>query len=159
MHIPGASHIAIGVRDMDRSLRFYRDLLGLQVSLDRLEPPQDVPGAPPPRRRAAYLRWGPDAPGSTFLVLDQQLPQAQGEPLALFRVGVHHIGFWVDDVQAMYDRLTAAGFPASAPVRRVSAHRYGDLHGPDVLYAFFQDPDGITVQLDQRAPAIPPHRV
>jgi catechol 2,3-dioxygenase-like lactoylglutathione lyase family enzyme len=25
------SHIAIGVRDMDRSLGFYRDLLGLKV--------------------------------------------------------------------------------------------------------------------------------
>jgi len=31
------SHIAIGVRDMDRSLGFYRDLLGLKVCLDTME--------------------------------------------------------------------------------------------------------------------------
>ncbi len=31
------SHIAIGVRDMDRSIHFYRDLLGLKVCLDTME--------------------------------------------------------------------------------------------------------------------------
>ncbi len=31
------SHIAIGVRDMERSLHFYRDLLGLRVTLDTME--------------------------------------------------------------------------------------------------------------------------
>ena len=31
------SHIAIGVSEMDRSLHFYRDLLGLKVCLDTME--------------------------------------------------------------------------------------------------------------------------
>lgn len=31
------SHVAIGVSDMNRSLPFYRDLLGLKVSLDTEE--------------------------------------------------------------------------------------------------------------------------
>ena len=34
----GISHVAIAVSDMERSLRFYRDLLGLTVSLDKEEP-------------------------------------------------------------------------------------------------------------------------
>ena len=33
----GVSHIAIGVRDMDKSLRFYRDLLGFQVVRDEIQ--------------------------------------------------------------------------------------------------------------------------
>ncbi len=31
------SHLAIGVKDMDKALGFYRDLLGLKVDLDRIE--------------------------------------------------------------------------------------------------------------------------
>ena len=34
MPIRAVSHIAVGVRDMDRSLEFYRDVLGMSVSLD-----------------------------------------------------------------------------------------------------------------------------
>ena len=31
------SHLAIGVKDMETALGFYRDLLGLKVDLDRIE--------------------------------------------------------------------------------------------------------------------------
>ena len=37
MAIRAVSHVAIGVRDMDRALRFYRDALGLRVKLDTVE--------------------------------------------------------------------------------------------------------------------------
>ena len=33
----GISHIAIGVRDMEKSLPFYRDVLGLRVVEDEVE--------------------------------------------------------------------------------------------------------------------------
>src|SRR6202158_2100724 len=37
------SHVAIGVRDMERSLRFYRDLLGMEVRSDNTQPLGGVP--------------------------------------------------------------------------------------------------------------------
>jgi len=37
------SHVAIGVRDMERSLRFYRDLLGLEVMSDQTQPIGNMP--------------------------------------------------------------------------------------------------------------------
>src|SRR2546421_7725711 len=37
MGITGVSHIAIGVSDMDKSLSFYRDALGMTVTVDRRE--------------------------------------------------------------------------------------------------------------------------
>jgi len=153
MPIRAASHIAIGVHDMERSLHFYRDLLGLRVDVERLEPNQAVAEPPAPRRRAVYLRWA-DGPQATFVVLDQQLPEAQGEPLALFRVGVHHVGFWVDDLEAMYARLVAAGVPVEIPlVRTADTKAYGEVSGDSFMTAFFRDPDGTIVQLDQRVHA------
>ena len=37
MPVRNVSHIAIGVRDMDRSLRFWTDVVGLHVTLDTIE--------------------------------------------------------------------------------------------------------------------------
>ena len=58
MAVRGFSHVAVGVTDMETSLGFYRDLLGLTVTLDVEEGafggPQDAY-----RRRAVYLRLHP----------------------------------------------------------------------------------------------------
>ena len=37
MDATGVSHIAICVRDIDRSLTFYRDILGMRVTLDEVQ--------------------------------------------------------------------------------------------------------------------------
>jgi hypothetical protein len=57
--IAGVSHIAIGVQDMESALRFYRDFLGLPVTLDTMERrgPQQGDGAAS-ERRAVYMRLG-----------------------------------------------------------------------------------------------------
>ena len=49
----GISHVAIGVSDMERSLRFYRDLLGLTVSLDKEEPVRGSERLLPTRNKTA----------------------------------------------------------------------------------------------------------
>ena len=40
MDATGVSHIAICVRDLDKSLTFYRDILGMRVTSDLI---QDIP--------------------------------------------------------------------------------------------------------------------
>ena len=37
MEASGVSHIAVCVRDMDRSLAFYRDILGMTVTVDQIQ--------------------------------------------------------------------------------------------------------------------------
>ena len=58
----GISHVAIGVRDIERSLSFYRDALGLTVSLDKEESVRGsqrlFAGPAQNRRRVVYLKWG-----------------------------------------------------------------------------------------------------
>jgi catechol 2,3-dioxygenase-like lactoylglutathione lyase family enzyme len=149
------SHIAIGVRDMDKSLHFYRDLLGLKVSLDTME---NVGGLKTlftnpqkGKRRAVYMRYE-DGPHASFIVLSQNPGETPGEAIKLDQVGVHHFAFWVDDLRARVEKLKAAGVPILVPPMESDTIAYGEPAGKKVLTSLFQDPDGIIVQFDQRLP-------
>jgi catechol 2,3-dioxygenase-like lactoylglutathione lyase family enzyme len=147
------SHIAIGVRDMDRSLHFYRDLLGLRVTTDAMEKigglktlfANDQKG----QRRAVYLRFE-DGPHASFLVLSQSPGGPSGEPLKLDQIGVHHFAFWVDDLREKIEQLRAAGVPILAGPFEADSVAYGEPPGKKVLTCLFSDPDGTIVQYDQR---------
>ena len=47
MTIEAVSHIAVGVRDMEVALGFYRDVLGLRVTADNIEEFPQGPGQEP----------------------------------------------------------------------------------------------------------------
>lgn len=143
------SHVAIGVRDMDASLRFYRDLLGFLVTLDD---PEENPGsAQRTSRRGVYLRW-PDESNESFLVLNQNDPP-RGRPLRLNDVGIHHIAFWVDDLDASFARARAAGVHVVMEPRPFDAKAYGEESDNRYRSCMFHDPDGVIIQLDQRVSA------
>ena len=150
MSIDAISHIAVGVTDMDRSLGFYRDALGMHVSLDTEEELPAFGGGDAQKRRAVYLRWR-EGPHETFIVLDQQLSrEPYGSPPQLFQVGTHHWGFWVEDIEAVAARVEAAGFTIVLKPVDGDTIAYGEPAGGVVRSAFLADPDGNVVQLDQR---------
>lgn len=149
MAICAVSHIAVGVRDMERALRFYRDVLGLVVSSDRLQKFSSFTTGEPVTRRGVFLRWR-SGPHESFVVLDQRLPEpSAGRPLALFELGTHHFSFWVDDVDAVVERARAGGFAVHFP-HVTDTEDYGEPRGGRVKSAFLQDADGNFVQVDQR---------
>jgi lactoylglutathione lyase len=151
MPVKNVSHIAIGVRDMERSLPFWTEVVGFHVSLDAIE--EFTVEGEQIRRRGVYLREreGPDAP---FVVLDEQLTKPkEGEPKPLWQIGVHHFGFWVDNIDEIYERAKAAGVPvvAGPSERGADTATYGEPPGGFVRGMFVRDPDGNVVQFDQRA--------
>jgi catechol 2,3-dioxygenase-like lactoylglutathione lyase family enzyme len=143
------SHLAIGVRDMDASLNFYRDVIGLSVGADLVEDFSDGPMGLV--RRAAYLRWS-EGDAEAFIVLDQTLrgPAPTGEAKPLFDIGLHHFGFWVDDVAAIVGRAKAAGVGIVMEPFGSDSVAYGEAAGRPILAAMLKDPDGNVVQLDER---------
>jgi catechol 2,3-dioxygenase-like lactoylglutathione lyase family enzyme len=151
MTISGFSHVNVGVTDMERSLAFYRDLLGMLVTVDREEdyPAYDL------RQHAVYLRWE-DTPGAPFVVLDRQLAREPfGAPPALQQTGMNHFGFWVTGLEAIVDRLHAAGVAGEITEHQGAA--YGDPTGGVVRSAMIRDPDGAYIQLDEWV-QLPPGR-
>ena len=150
MPIKNVSHIAIGVRNVDVSLPFWTEVVGLHVSLDSREE-FTMEGAVM-CRRGVYLREreGADEP---FVVLDEGLTAPyEGEPKPLFQIGVHHFGFWVDDIDAIAARARAAGTPIVVEPSESGSDTtlYGEPTGGRVRSMFVRDPDGNTVQFDQR---------
>jgi catechol 2,3-dioxygenase-like lactoylglutathione lyase family enzyme len=147
------SHIAIGVSDMDRALHFYRDLLGLRVTLDTME---RIGGMGPlfanpqkGQRRAVYMRFE-DGPHASFVVLSQNPGEPSGHPLKVDQVGLHHFSFWVDDLRERVEKLKGAGVKILLPPTESDTAAYGEPPGGKVLTALFEDPDGTIVQFDQR---------
>ena len=87
------------VDDQERALRFYTDVLGFQ-------PKHDVP--------LGEHRWitvvSAESPEGVELVLEPDAhPAARPFKAALVADGIPYTAFAVDDVQAEYTRLTAAG--------------------------------------------------
>ncbi len=144
--ITGIFHGGVTVSDMDRALEFYRDGLGLEIEFDRK---LDGPYLPVvldldfSYLRAAYLR----VPGGAFVELleyhgIETLP-ATSRPCDY---GAGHICFYVDDIDAVYARLTGLGFRARS--KGVVDITEGPNQGARSIYML--DQDGYRVELLQK---------
>jgi catechol 2,3-dioxygenase-like lactoylglutathione lyase family enzyme len=153
MAVQGVSHIAVGVSDLGRSVRFYRDVIGMPVVVEEVESFTEGAGMwqMGASRRAAYIRWR-EGPHESFVVLDEWPADRRppGAPAKLFQVGVHHFGFWVDDVEPIVERARQAGCKVLSTPKEGDTKAYGEAAGRKVRAAFIEDPDGNIVQLDQR---------
>ena len=138
--IQAVAHLGIPVSDLDQSLQFYHDALGLEiisvreVSGERISAGVQVPDA---RIKIALLEAG----NARLELLQYLNPVGKRFDRQNNDIGATHIALNVADLQATYDRLQALGvscntspFPSSYP------------EGWGWFYAC--DPDGITVEFN-----------
>lgn len=125
LDIRAFSHVALPVSDLDASLAFYRDVLGLEVVL-RLDPDdEDAKGG-----IAAGLRIaGVLVPGGVMLELGEGMPGTLGSSYVL--------ALNVPDVREAQREIEAAGLKPSMPPTEVV---------PGVTMMFVPDPDGRTIE-------------
>lgn len=149
------SHVAIGVTDLERSLSFYRDLLGMEVIRDAInEPPADTGLYPAytgsTRRREVFLRFGGNENlNNVFIALNQQHELEGNQPLHMGQIGIHHFGFWTEDIDGLAKRLRDAGVTVNSVTDTVG-RGYGESPDQKMKAMFVQDPDGVIVQFDER---------
>lgn len=150
MKITGCWHTGFTVEDIDKSLVFYRDLLGLEVLWQRVcdaEYLGKIVGYPNVEMHQALL----SIPGTdhTFELNDyRNVDRSKVENPANANPGTAHLSLLVDDVMAFYDKLIEAGVTViNEPV--------GPTEGPNVgnLVMYIIDPDDIRVELIQGKPA------
>ena len=149
MTVLGIDHAGITVGSIEASLAFYRDLLGLHVTDEGVDqgPELDaIAGLSGARIRYAELDLG----GGRLLEVIEYLAPT-GMPLSQRPCdpGASHLALRVDDVDALCERLTAAGVSFAGRPTTITAP--GPWRGARCVY--LDDPDGRTVELVQR-PAV-----
>ena len=126
LKIKGLAEIVLHVHDMEKSLKFYRDLLGLTV-------------ISPPASRAVFLPAGPAAVTCPQQIVLSPLREGTPEfPKERFKRPVHHLGFEISpqDFAAAEQRLRASGQEV-----RTGEHPFLPLNG-----LYIHDPDGNEVE-------------
>ncbi len=121
------AYVGVQVRDMDRSIRFYTDVFGMQLARRHRVPETAGEWAElrsPGSDQVLELNWYPE--NSAFF----KGPYRNGDEL-------DHIAFECDDVDRAFHELIAAGARAGLPPFR---------EGKSWL-AYVQDPDGLWLEL------------
>lgn len=127
--IQALAHIGLTVADLERSLRFYRDTLGLEVSRTI-----DLPGGV----RIVFLSVAGHGEIELFhYPATQPTPEAARQPQT---VGLKHIALGVADLDATVAQLKEHGITFEAEPT------------PERRRAVFHDPDGIPIELTVRPP-------
>jgi catechol 2,3-dioxygenase-like lactoylglutathione lyase family enzyme len=143
--ILGVHHTCITVSDLERSVAFYRDVLGLElVMTEESERSGDdrskALGVPKAKVRLAILRAG-DAQVELI-----EYVSAKGRPYDRNNndAGAMHIAFRVEDIDAVYQRLLDHGVRFTAPPATIPA---GPMEG--WRWTYFFDPDGVSLEIIQ----------
>lgn len=137
-------HIAINVSDINKSMRFYQEVLSFKL----LFPPQEGSGAelekavkvPNVKLKYAMLQTG-----NACVELIQYLnPIGKPYDRRNCDTGNMHLAFRVPDVDKAYAELKEKGVKFNSPPVKISS---GPLK--DCAFAYFTDPDGVTLEIFQ----------
>jgi len=148
VRVRNTGHTGITVSDLDRSIRFYRDLLGCEVSAPvRAEGPffEAVTGVPGCRIDVAFARL----PGHVIELLCYRDPPSRPSTLKACDPGFMHVCLKVDDLEQVVQQVRGAGFMALGTVQRAEG---GPADGLKVVYV--RDPDGVVLELIEEPPGV-----
>lgn len=140
IEIEKVAHIGVPVMDMERSLAFYRDALGLKFLSTREVSGDHISGGV--QVADAQIKITLLEAGNTIIELLQYLhPVGQAFDRQNNDAGSTHITFNVTDIQGTYERLQELGVPCNQPP-------YPASHPEGWAWFYARDPDGMTVEFN-----------
>ena len=134
-------HFGIVVRDMERSLLFYRDLLSLRIVSSMAESGahlEQVLGLPNVRVHTVKMT-AENGSALVELLEFESHPDESPQPRTICSLGPTHVAFTVENLDAVFGRLSRQGVRFNSPPQRVPDGR--------AKVAFCRDPDGTPVEL------------
>jgi glyoxylase I family protein len=132
--MPKIKHIAISTQDVDTTAKFYMDVFGMK-EIAKL----DGPGA-----KGYYLSDG----DLNLAILNFKSDAVAGVERGKGWSGIHHIGFQVESLEAITERLAAAGSEPRTDVNDALGVGHGRRTGGNVEVKY-SGPDGVMVDVSE----------
>jgi catechol 2,3-dioxygenase-like lactoylglutathione lyase family enzyme len=145
--IIAADHTGITVSNLERSLAFWRDVLGFELSHTAHqtgEMASEITGVAGAEIKLAVVK----VPGGHKIELLEYLAPPERKrhvDLQPCDVGFVHVALTVDDLNAIFNAINASGWEAAGKPQTLRA---GPNAGKRVVYV--RDPDGTTIEFMQR---------
>ena len=137
-------HFGIVVSDLEKSLHFYRDLLGLKIKRDMLEEGEFIDTILGLQDVRVHTVKMISQSGDTLVELLEYASHEgeKREHYEIFDIGASHVAFTVEDIDQEYQKLQQEGIsftcePQVSPDGKAK-----------VTFCF--DPDGVPVELVQQ---------
>ena len=146
-HIIAADHTGITVSNLERSLGFWRDVLGFEYSHSAHQKggmAEQITGVKGAELKLAVVK----APGGHKIeLLEYAAPIDRRAESALRAcdVGFVHVAFVIDDLDAVLKRIALSGWRAAGTPEMLTV---GPNAGKRVVYV--RDPDGTTIEFMQQ---------
>lgn len=132
--MPKIKHIALSTQDVDKTARFYIDVFGMK-EIAKI----DSPGA-----RGYYLSDG----DINLAVLNFKTDAAAGADRGKHYSGLHHIGFQVESLEEIAEKLAEAGSQRRDDVNQALGVGQGRQHHGNVEVKY-SGPDGIMLDVSE----------
>jgi len=146
----GVWHFSFTVSDMDRSVSFYRDVLGFEL-VHRQEQAnaytRRLVGYPDAHLRIAQFAVPGQPRGISshdLELVEYVAPRGTRGDIEICNPGAAHLAFAVDDIHPRYERMAAVGIRFFSPPNLITA---GINEGGYTCY--FHDPDQIVLEMLQ----------
>ncbi|RJP73399.1 MAG: VOC family protein [Candidatus Abyssobacteria bacterium SURF_17] len=143
MKIGEVQHIAISVSNMEEALKFYVDLLGLEVMMD-----MELEGDPAIESllgvkniKMRYVLFTGKGARLNLLGFKNQKGENIAKRMRPYDHGIHHIAFIVDNVEDAYKELGSKGVEFISAPQQTGLAKAATMRGPDgVVIELFELP-------------------
>jgi catechol 2,3-dioxygenase-like lactoylglutathione lyase family enzyme len=132
--MPKIKHIAISTQDVDKTAKFYIDVFGLK-EIGKV----DSPGA-----RGYYLSDG----DLNIAILNFKKDEVAGVERGKDWSGIHHIGFQVESLEEIAEKLAGAGSEPRHDVNQALGVGQGHRAGGNVEVKY-SGPDGVMLDVSE----------
>jgi catechol 2,3-dioxygenase-like lactoylglutathione lyase family enzyme len=135
--MPKIKHIALSTQDVDATARFYIEVFGLQ----------EIGKVDSPNARGYYLSDG----DINLAILNFKNDTVAGVERGKDWSGIHHIGFQVESLDEITEKLAAVGSSPRDDVNQALGVGQGQAHhhGAGNVEVKYNGPDGVMVDVSE----------
>ena len=132
--MPKIKHIALSTQDVEQTARFYIEVFGMK----------EIAKIDDPGTRGCFLSDG----DINLAILNFKNDAVAGVERGKGWSGIHHIGFQVESLEAITEKLAEAGSAPRDDINQALGVGHGPRAGGNVEVKY-SGPDGVTVDVSE----------